>query len=70
MTKQIQHGSDVTWKWGNGNASGKVEKVSHEKTSIRSNGETITRNGTKDDPAVVIKQEDGTKVLKLRSELS
>ena len=30
----------------------------------------ITRNGTDDDPALLIEQEDGTRVLKLRSEVS
>lgn len=69
MTKSYSSGDQVKWKWGNGTAEGTVENVSHEKTVIQSNGETITRNGTKDDPAVVIKRSDGTKVLKLASEL-
>lgn len=70
MTKKYTKGSSVSWKWGNGTADGTVEKVSHETTEIQSKGETITRNGTKDNPAIVIKQDDGTKVIKLASELS
>ena len=35
----------------------------------QSKGESITRNGSDDNPAYVIEQEDGTTVLKLRSEL-
>lgn len=62
-------GDTAKWKWGNGTASGTVEKVAHSKTEIQSKGETITRNGTKDNPAVVIKQDDGTKIIKLASEL-
>ena len=69
MTKSYSKGDKAEWKWSNGTASGEVEKVSHEKTDIQSNGSTITRNGSKDDPAVVIKQNDGTKVIKLASEL-
>lgn len=69
MSKNYRKGNKAEWKWGNGTAEGTVEKVSHEKTEIQSSGNTITRNGTKDDPAVVIKQSDGTKVIKLASEL-
>lgn len=63
-------GDNVTWSWGNGTAEGTVEKVSHEKTTIQSDGNEITRNGSSDDPAIVIKQDDGTKVIKLASELN
>ncbi|MGL6340387.1 MAG: HVA1 family protein [Waterburya sp.] len=33
-------------------------------------GKKITRKGTKDNPAYLIEQEDGTNVLKLKSELN
>ena len=36
--------------------------------SIRK-GSEITRNGTDDNPALLIEQEDGSRVLKLRSEV-
>ncbi len=32
-------------------------------------GSEITRNGTDDNPALLIEQEDGSRVLKLRSEV-
>jgi Hypervirulence associated proteins TUDOR domain len=32
-------------------------------------GSEITRNGSDDDPAYVIEQQDGARVLKLRSEV-
>lgn len=63
-------GDNVTWNWGNGTAEGTVEKVSRDKTTIQSDGSEITRNGSSDDPAIVIKQDDGTKVIKLASELN
>jgi hypothetical protein len=65
----IRKGSTVSWTWGSGTAEGKVAEVHKDKVSRTSKGETITRNGTDDDPAYVIEQEDGTTVLKLRSEL-
>jgi len=65
----IRKGTKVSWKWGRSTAEGKVAEVHKEKVSRKSKGETITRNGSKDDPAYVIEQEDGTTVLKLRSEL-
>ena len=40
-----------------------------EKVTRTIKGEKITRDGSKDDPAYVIEQEDGGKVLKLKSEV-
>lgn len=70
MSTAITQGDTVTWKWGNGTASGNVEKVSHQDETITSKGKDITRHGSKDDPAIIIKQDDGTKLIKLASELS
>jgi hypothetical protein len=65
----IRKGSTVSWKWGRSTAEGKVAEVHKDKVTRTSKGETITRNGSDDNPAYVIEQEDGTTVLKLRSEL-
>lgn len=65
----IRKGTKVSWKWGSSTAEGKVAEVHKEKVSRQSKGETITRNGSEDDPAYVIEQDDGTTVLKLKSEL-
>jgi hypothetical protein len=65
----IRKGTEVSWKWGSSTASGKVSEIHREKVTRKSKGSEITRNGSKDDPAYVIEQEDGTVVLKLRSEL-
>jgi hypothetical protein len=69
-TPQIRKGTVVTWRWGSSTASGKVAEVHHDKVTRQTKGESVTRNGTQDDPAYVIEQEDGTVVLKLRSEVS
>lgn len=65
----IREGSTVTWSWGNGTATGKVT-ATHSKPVTRTlKGTEVTRNGSKDDRALEIEQDDGTKVLKLTSEV-
>ena len=66
----IRTGSEVSWNWGSSTAKGKVAEVHREKVTRTSKGEQITRNGSDDNPAYVIEQDDGTTVLKLRSELN
>jgi hypothetical protein len=66
---EISQGTKVTWNWGQGTASGTVQKT-YAKSITRSLKCTeVTRNGTKDDPALLIEQEDGDEVLKLSSEV-
>ena len=65
----IRTGSEVSWTWGANRATGTVVEV-HTSTVTRTlDGSEITRNGSDDDPAYVIEQEDGARVLKLRSEV-
>lgn len=59
----------IAWKWANGIAEGTVESVHTEKTTITSKGKQITRNGTSDNPALIITHTSGSKVLKLASEV-
>lgn len=68
--QQIRTGSPVSWDWGNGTAEGKVQEIYRQKVTREIKGSDVTRNGTEDNPAYLIEQEDGTKVLKLRSELN
>ena len=65
----IRTGSTVTWRWGTGRAEGKVVEVHRDKVTRTLGGSEITRNGSPDDPALVIEQRDGARVLKLRSEV-
>ncbi len=65
----IRKGTEVTWSWGAGSSSGTVTEVHHEKVTRQTKGQQISRNGTDDNPAYVIEQEDGTTVLKLKSEV-
>lgn len=65
----IRTGTEVSWSWGNGTATGKVVEVHTEKVTRTLGGSEITRNASADDPAYLIEQEDGARVLKLRSEV-
>ncbi|MFC7490714.1 MULTISPECIES: DUF2945 domain-containing protein [unclassified Knoellia] len=65
----IRKGSKVRWKWGSSWASGTVDEVHHDDVERTTKGERITRHGSEDNPAYVIKQDDGTLVLKLASEV-
>ena len=62
-------GDKVKWEWGNGTATGKVEKTYEKKVTRKLQGSEVTRKGSKDDPALYIEQEDGDGVLKLSSEV-
>lgn len=68
--KQIRTGSPVSWDWGKGTAEGKVKEIYRESITKTIKGNEVTRKGTQDNPAYLIEQEDGTEVLKLRSELN
>lgn len=65
----IRKGSNVSWKWGNGTARGKVKNTYTSKVTKTINGSEITRHGKEGDKALFIEQEDGSKVLKLESEV-
>ena len=65
----IRSGTSVRWKWGSSWAEGTVAEVHHDTVTRNTKGQRVTRNGSPDDPAYVIHQEDGTVVLKLGSEV-
>lgn len=67
---RIQAGEKVEWTWGNGTAVGEVEEMHTKRITRTIKGTEVTRNGSDDDPALEIKQDDGTTVLKLTSEVS
>lgn len=65
----IREGSEVKWKWGNGTATGTVKKSYTKEVTKTIDGSEITRKGKEGDKALFIEQEDGSKVLKLESEV-
>ena len=65
----MRKGTTVNWKYGTGTATGKIESVHKESITRTLKGSEITRNGTTADPALLIVQANGDRVLKLKSEV-
>ncbi len=62
-------GDNVKWNWGSGEGTGKITERFTEKVTRKISGSEVTRNATDDEPAFMIEQEDGDRVLKSGSEL-
>lgn len=70
MSTKFREGQKVKWSWGTGTGTGKIEKRFERRVQRTLKGSRIVKNGTKDNPAYLIEQDDGDKVLKEGSELS
>ncbi len=70
MSYDIHIGDQVEWNWGSGTGTGKVVERFTEKVKRTIDGSEITRDASEDDPAYLIEQDDGDRVLKSSSELS
>lgn len=66
----VKKGDEVTWKFGKSKAEGKVTDVKKEDVSKKTQGKTVKRKGSEEEPAVVIKQENGKEVVKSASEVT
>ena len=62
-------GQYVKWNWGNGEGCGKIEERFEREVERTLQGSKVTKKGDEDNPAYLIKQDDGDEVLKLGSEL-
>ena len=70
MSKDFSKGDQVEWSWGNGTATGEVQEKFTSKVTRTIDGNEVTRNASDDEPAYMLKQDDGGRVLKSGSELS
>jgi hypothetical protein len=70
MANAYSKGDKVSWHWGSGTAHGKVDDRFERRVQRTIKGTKVVKNGTKDNPAYLIVQSDGDKVLKRGSELS
>ncbi|WP_448502735.1 DUF2945 domain-containing protein [Sphingomonas sp.] len=70
MSNKFRKGQTVKWEWGNGSAKGKVEERFDRRVQRTLKGSKVVKNGTEENPAYLIEQDDGDKVLKRGSELS
>lgn len=69
MAEKFVAGDSVKWKWGNGYGEGKVAERFTEKVTRTLDGAEVTRDASDDEPAYLIKQDDGSRVLKSHSEI-
>ncbi|SFV31110.1 Protein of unknown function [Devosia crocina] len=65
----FRKGSKVSWAWGAHTAEGKIVERFTSKVTRTIKGSEVTREASQKEPAYLIEQEDGDKVLKSRSEL-
>ncbi|KAA5543015.1 DUF2945 domain-containing protein [Roseiconus nitratireducens] len=70
MGQKFQKNQYVQWNWSGGKAKGQIKESYKEKVTKEIEGSEITRNASDDEPAYLIEQEDGSRVLKSESELS
>jgi hypothetical protein len=68
MSRQV--GDKVSWNWGNGTAEGVIKQIYTKKVSKTIKGNEIVRNADEDNPAYLIEQDDGDRILKSNSELN
>jgi hypothetical protein len=65
----VKSGDHVSWNRGSGKGHGTVKSVKAEKVTKTIGGKTVTRNGTRDNPALTIDSDHGHDVLKRESEV-
>ena len=70
MARELHKGQKVSWTWGQGTAHGTVAERFERRVSRTIKGKRIVRVGTADNPAYLVEQTDGDKVLKRGSELT
>ena len=62
-------GDKVEWDWGNGTATGKIQKVYTQKITRKINDNEVTRDADDDNPAYYIEQSNDGAALKSHSEV-
>lgn len=64
-----QTGDTVAWDWGNGTGTGTIKQIYTDTVTKTIKGTDVTRNASADNPAYLIEQDDGDRVLKSSSEI-
>ena len=70
MSNTYRSGQKVSWNWGSGTAEGTIAERFDRRVQRTIKGTKVVKNGTADNPAYLIEQENGAKVLKRGSELN
>ena len=68
-SNSFQTNQYVKWDWGNGTAKGQIKERFEREVTRTLQGTEVTKKGVEDNPAYLIKQEDGDEVLKRGSEI-
>lgn len=69
MAGYFAKGAKVRWNWAAGSAEGEVVERFERRVSRTLKGKRIVRNGTAENPAYLLRQQDGDEALKRGSEL-
>lgn len=67
--KNFKIGDAVQWKWMGNVIKGEVQEVHHVPVSKMIKNKNIKRNGSKENPAYLVKSKAGNLALKLKTEL-
>ncbi|OYP31000.1 DUF2945 domain-containing protein [Rhodopirellula sp. MGV] len=70
MAQKFRVNQYVQWNHAGNTATGQIIESHQEKVTRTIKGNEVTRNADEDNPAYLIKQDDGDRVLKSESELS
>ncbi|TWU15875.1 DUF2945 domain-containing protein [Allorhodopirellula heiligendammensis] len=70
MSQKFRIHQHVSWNYAGNVARGQIKESFVEKVTKTIQGTEVTRNGSEQEPAYLIEQEDGDQVLKSESELS
>lgn len=65
----IREGTRVRWNWGNGSGTGDVVERFTRDVTRTLKGTEVTRTASDDEPAFLIRQDDGDEVLKSITEI-
>jgi hypothetical protein len=67
---RYDEGTRVSWRWGAHTARGQIARIFEADVSRSIEGTDVKRHASKDEPAYMIEQDDGARVLKSHSELT
>lgn len=65
----MKKGDKVHWNWGQSQAEGIIKQKSEKTITKKIKGTEVKRNASKEEPAYIIEQKNGTEVVKSESEL-
>ncbi len=67
---RYEKGTRVSWRWGAHTAKGRIARIFDQDATRTSEATEVARHAWSREPAYMIEQDDGARVLKSHSELS